>query len=182
MDAIERENLLQIIRKQIVLYSQFGVQDLYKLICQITRGPAHFVPETDTLRDHLFSEWHSLNDPFFHESLVEKIDPLQKIIRVNLRPFREQGGTAEQILSLFGRSIKEFEPDPGRLEHYWNAMTQMAEAMELPFTRNVLAAFWAEMQEKDFPPAPHSKAYRKYHKPAYRLVLTKYWEGKDSDE
>lgn len=179
LDALERENLLQIIRKQIVLYSKFEVQDLYKLCYQITQGGVHYIHEMASARHDLSVEWRSLKDPFFHEPLIENIDPKHKLIRVNLRPFKEQGGTPEQILNLFERSLKAVIPDEKRLEGYWNAATEMVEAMELPFTKHAIYTFWETMKENGFPHVRHSRPYRRIHKPAYRLVLLKYWEGKD---
>ncbi|NQT26924.1 hypothetical protein HQ585_16325 [candidate division KSB1 bacterium] len=181
MDALERENLLQIIRKQIVLYPKFDVQDMYKMCYQVTQGGIHYINEMATARIDLSTEWRGLKDPFFNESLIENIDPRQKLIRVNLRPFKEQGGTPEQILNLFERSLKETTPDESLLKQYWDAAIQMVDELELPFTKNAIREFWDAMQENGFPPVRHSNFYRKMHQPAYRLVLLKYWEGKDQD-
>lgn len=182
MDAIERENLLQIIRKQIMLYPKFNVQDLYKLFYQITQGGIHYIHEMASVRNDLSIEWRRLNDSFFDEPLIEHIDPQKKLIRVNLRPFKDQNGTPEQILSLFERSLKASEPDENRLTLYWEEAIKMAEEMELPFSVKIMTDYWETMKMSGFPPARHSKGYRKIHKPAYRLILFKYWEGKDPDE
>lgn len=182
MDAIERESLLQIIRKQVALYPKFEVQDLYKLCYQITQGGIHYIHEIASARNDLAAEWRGLSEPFFNEPLIEQIDPQQKFIRVNLRPFKEEGGTPEQILRLFERSLKSFRPDETRLSLYWNAVMDMVDTVEVSFTKKALHEFWEAMKENGFPPVRHSKAYRKLYQPAYRLVLLKYWEGKDLDE
>ena len=182
MDAIERENLLQVIRQQLTLYPKFDVQDLYKLCYQITQGGIHYIHEMATARNDLSIEWRGLTDPFLNEPLIEHIDPRQKLIRVNLRPFREQGGTPQQILNLFERSLKSFAPDEQKLSVYWSAVIDMVETVEVSFKRKALKEFWKAMEENGFPPVRHSKAYRKIHQPSYRLVLLKYWEGKERDD
>ncbi len=181
MDALERENLLQIIQKQVHRYPKLQVQDLYKLLFQAACGGEHLLSETSEARDFLFAEWQTLSVPFENEPLVESIDPKNQIIRVNLRPFKEKGGRPEQIFILFQRSAETVSRDTGMLKTYWTALGEMVLDVELSFRIDNIQTFWETMTAEGFPPVHHSKIYRQAYQPHYRVLLRRYWEGRETD-
>ncbi|HDQ45793.1 MAG TPA: hypothetical protein ENN17_09905 [bacterium] len=181
MNALERENLLRIIRKQIHRYPRFEVQDLYKLLHQAACGGHHFPEDEAEARGILLAEWKDLEAPRENEPLVERIDPKEQIVRINLRPFKAQGGLPEQIFFLFKRSVGEIRPDTGLLIRYWDAVSEMAEDVELPFRIDHLGSFWESMRKEGLPPARHSQAYRRAYQPHYRIILRRFWEGREFD-
>ena len=173
----EKEFLLAVIQDQIRRYPKMKPVDLYKLVFQITCGGEHLLQNRKEAKKMLDEEWASLDKVQKGESLLEPIDPLGEVIRVNLRVYRKIGGTPAKLFDTFLRSAKEFKRDEQRLGTYWELLMEMAENGRIPFKKQDLEDLYIEMGRKKFPSAHHSKPYIEHHKPAYRIILKQFWEG-----
>lgn len=176
---IEKDCLLYIIRDQIRRRPAICVQDLYKLVFQATCGNVHLLKNSKEVKSTLVEEWKELGKIRKGEPLLEMIDPMGRIIRVNLRVFRKIGGSVDPLFNLMVRSARMFSADRKRLETHLAWIADWAEEGKIFFEKEELTRFWSDMEERNFSPVHHSKNYTDAYNPAYRVVLKKLWEEED---
>jgi len=177
MDGAEQEYLLEIIKDQLHRHPGFQVDDLYKMVHQVTFGGAHLLKNKEKARKMLLEEWENTERIPKGETLLEVIDPSGEIIRVNLRVYKKVGGTVNRLFDLFVQSTQGFKQDRDRLVNYWEIITEEAMKGVLPFSKDTLEDFWIEVGRKGFPAVHHSESYIDTNRPAYRLVIKSLWEG-----
>ena len=149
------------------------IEDAYKWLFQAANGGEHAVPDEESARAWLDREWNSLGPPVPGEPLVVPLRPEGAIVRLNLRPYRERGGAAGDLLDAFLRSARAFEPDPGLFRESWNAFGERIRSQPLgPLNGPEWQKLDAAMREKGYPAVHHSRSYSSARRPAYR-VLTK---------
>jgi len=173
----EKEYLYRIIQDQLRRHPGFGVEDLYKMVCQATCGGDHLLKNRSEAKRMLREEWENSERIPKGETLLEMIDPRGEVMRVNLRVYKKIGGTLQRLFDVFVRSAQKFEKDRKRLVVYWEAIMKLAEKEEVPFSKDVLEDFWIDVGRKGFPAVHHSDAYVDANRPSYRVVLKRLWEG-----
>ena len=177
----EKENLCQILQNQFHRHMNMEVIDLYKLIYQITYGPNHLLENQDQAKAMLREEWENTEKIVAGETLLEVIDPLDQIIRINLRIYKKVGGKSDHLFNLMVQSAQLFQKDGERLIRYWNWITEWARNPEWFFPKKDLDHFWAEMEKEHFPMCHHSKSYIDANRPSYRIVLKHLWMDRESN-
>ena len=149
------------------------IEDAYKWLFQAANGGEHAVPDEDSARAWLEREWSSLGPSIRGEPLVVPLLPEGTIVRLNLRPYRDKGGAAGDLLDAFLRSARAFEPDPGLFRESWSAFGERIRSQPLgPLNGLEWQKLDAEMRAKGYPAIHHSRPYASARRPAYR-VLTK---------
>jgi hypothetical protein len=148
-----------------------GARDIYKLAHQSVFGPGHMIPSAESAMEHLKKEIASLGPARPGEKEAEAIGG--GMARVNLRPFRDAGGSLEGLLRAMLEAAEEMAGREG-------GAAAMAERLEE--ARGILAAkgkkdmadelarLAAEQAKGGYPHVGHSKAYRDAYWPAYRVV------------
>lgn len=148
-------------------------EDAYKWLYQATRGGEHAVPDEDSARKWLDSEWQTLDKPAKNEAGWEPLCPGGEVGRLNLRPFKHALGKEDDLLTAFLASSRKYRPDPGDFIDAWNELGDRLKKHPFGKLNN---RTWqkvdAEMKAQNYPPIHHSKPYEKARHPAYR-VLTK---------
>ena len=172
----EKDSLCQIIQKQIHRYREFNVEDLYKLIYQVTCGGGHLLGDKRLVKEMLREEWEDAGKIRKGETLLEMIDPQGEILRVNIRVYKKIGGSFDRFLNLFIQSAENYKRDERRLILYWQYIMEMVSNNDIPFEKQTLMSFWEGMKQNNFPPVHHSKAYVEANHPLYRIVLKSLWE------
>lgn len=149
------------------------IEDAYKWLFQATLGGEHAVHDLKMVRDWLESEWKTLGKPAPSEPLLVPLDPVHKLVRLNLRPFKAQGGTKAQVLALFVSSAKTFHGDRKAFVREWDTLRDRLQGS--PIGRIDLAAWTrldGETSKQGYPAIDHSAEYERAAKPAYRVVLS----------
>ena len=175
----ERQRFLVLVLEQIRRHPACDVEDLYKGAFQVCFGGEHAAVETRRSYRSLLQEWKTLGPFRSGEPLMEAIDPKDRVVRVNLRPYCQSGGDVRKLWICFHRSAALFQPDSGLLEAYGMALELSAEEGRIPFLPERIRRFWEARRGEGFPPSSHSKAYIENDKPAYRIVLKIVWLEND---
>jgi hypothetical protein len=148
-----------------------GARDIYKLAHQSAFGPGHMMPSAESAMEHLKKEIASLGPARPGEKAVEEIGG--GMARVNLRPFRDSGGSLEGLLGAMLETAKEMmgpeKAGPVMAERLEAARGMLA-AQGKKGMADELARLAAEQAEKGYPHVGHSGAYRDAYWPAYRVV------------
>jgi len=174
MTSNDLTRLRRIFCDHVCRYPLMQVEDLYKLIHQGAMGSEHAVSDVAAARSWLMEELSQLAEGP-EEPAIDDISADGQIVRVHLRPFARSGGDPDLLLAAFLRTANEFRGSTERLQQCWSLAEEMADAGELPFQRDAMRAFFESVQEHSYPAAHHSSAYQQAYRPAYRVVLRRYW-------
>ncbi len=174
--ADPNSRLRAILLEQAARYPSMREQDVYKLLYQAALGPAHAAIDQRLARLWMDREIVMLRArralaPLAGEPLLEEIDPLGQLVRVNLRPFLAAGGSAASLADAFAQTATEFSESPTRLDDYLAAAVDVIREGVNRLDPETLGQFAAEKRAADYPALHHSPEYESAHIPAYRVVL-----------
>ena len=149
------------------------IQDAYKWLFHATRGGEHALRDEAAARAWLEREWAALDPPEAHEPLVVALRPDGALVRLNLRPFKAQGGRPESLLAAFVRSARAFRAEGTAFEAAWRELGRLLDARPLG---HLDGATWraldAEARAKGYPAWHHSAPYEAARRPAYRVLTS----------
>lgn len=161
----------RIFRDHIERYPLIKAPDLYKLAYQAAMGIQHMPTDTLSVRLYLESELRGL-DPDSSQPLTEVIDPENRLIRVNLRPFIAYGGVSEKLVQATLRTAANYKPSVEKLERYLLCAVTASVWKKTTFPGDSLRVYIAKQREAGFPAPHHSETYTRAYAPAYRVVLS----------
>lgn len=142
--------------------------DLYKLAHQAAFGAEHAIPDSGLAAAWLTREWEAL--PERPEPIFDTIAPGGALVRLNLRAWRDQGGTPAVVLAAFLETGRTYQRDKETFVRYWATIVQLARARRIPFDAELLIRHGTTMRSRDYPAVSHSPEYRAAYQPAYRVV------------
>lgn len=147
------------------------IEDAYKYLYQATLGGEHAVPSREAAKKWLDSEWQNLGEPIRNEPTWEHLCPDGSIGRLNLRPFKDSGGKADDLLNAFLASAREYKSEPSKFTDAW---TELGKRLEKQGFDRLTHKTWkwldGDMKEKNYPAIHHSDEYKKANRPAYRIL------------
>jgi hypothetical protein len=130
------------------------------------------VPNPRAAAETLEKEWRSVGHSRETGVLWEPLRPDGEIGRLNLRPFKNAGGTISDLADAFVASSKSYRSDPEHFLSAWNSLGQRLETR--PFGPLIYGE-WDRLNDllkpKDYPPIHHSDNYRTARRPAYRILI-----------
>lgn len=169
--GVSPEALAAYARTALAAEPSAGVEDAYKWLFQATRGGEHSAPSEEAARKWLEKEWAGLGPPLPGEPLVVPLRPDGKVVRLNLRPFKEAGGDPEALLRAFLESARAFREEPGLFVAAWRAFGR---ALPRDGAGGRNAGAFAELdrdaERAGWPARHHGALYAAARKPAYRVL------------
>jgi hypothetical protein len=158
-----------VICRNLQIYPEMLLEDVYKLIYQAALGCEHAVSDEVYAKSLLEQELQELQ-PSDPEALVESISPDGSIIRVHLRPYVQSGKDPLELFEAFLRTARDYQGSFELLKVYMQVVLGMAEAETIPYEERRVINFFKEIEQGGFPPVHHSKRYRELYRPAYRVI------------
>jgi hypothetical protein len=150
------------------------VRDAYKWLFQATRGGEHMAPSEEMARDYLSGEWKTLAQPLKEEKLWQPLCEDGSIGRLNLRPFRADGGRMNDMLSVFLAGSRNFTQSAEDFLAAWQELGQRLKGLKKKRAGGLNFAAWqkidGEMKAKNYPAIEHSERYERVRRPAYRVL------------
>ena len=147
------------------------VADAYKWLVHATRGGEHAVADGFAVRKWLENEWATLDPPQPDEPLWVPLTADGRIGRLNLRPYRAQGGAPEPLLAAFLASAESFDASPSRFRAAWNALGRALKQNSQGYlTYSDWRRLDREMRAQGYPACHHSPEYESVRRPAYRVL------------
>ena len=160
----------QILTTNFERYPLLEVQDLYKFVYQGARGSEHAVVNPVQTLNWLEDEVENLAEGPV-EPVIDPISADGRVVRVNLRPYVEEGGSLTALNTAFIQTAKEYKSEEIKLDQFWSLAERMVEEGEFGLSVRVLQSFFAKMKAQRFPAVHHSKAYKTSYNPAYRVIV-----------
>jgi len=120
--------------------------------------------------ERLAAEWESL-DLTNSDPLWESIRPDGRLLRLNLRPFKSQGGDLNKLATACLETARRTWGRQAELQQAWEGFT--AAGRDHPWPGRALdqvESFTAWLAANKYPAVHHSERYRSLYRPAYRLV------------
>lgn len=140
--------------------------DLYKLLHQSEYGPGHLIEDVAAARRHLAREMDGLGPTLAGEALREDLG--DGLVRINLRPFRDAGGSGEDLVHAMVATARSIRGDVRRLDSRIEAACRTLERQGSRAAE--LRALAREQARKGHPALHHSEPYRQAYRPAYRVI------------
>ena len=153
---VELKTLNQILTSHFIRTPAMQVQDVYKLLHQSALGSEHAVRDEQAARDWLERELDGMGDGP-EDPLLDPISPDGQILRLHLRPYLRAGKDPEALLRAFIRSATEWRGSPDKLKAYGAGVRRLAQAGTGSIRPAEFEAFFAKMEEQDFPAVHHSE-------------------------
>ncbi len=157
--------------EQAKRYPAMTAQDCYKLLYQACHGAEHAVTDEAMAATWLDAEWAKLGPTATGEALLEPVTPDGTLVRVNLRPYRDQGGSAAALGRAFFLTGSHRAGTGDAMAAVWSQVEELAAQGRLPFSAEVAQRFGAQMARAGYPAVHHSEEYARAYRPAYRVVL-----------
>ncbi len=157
----------KLVRRHLDLRPETRAQDIYKLVYQGVMGTEHAVSDSAAVLGRLALELKSV-EASKSEPLFEPIHPTGLLVRVNLRPFKAAGGSAQALGTCFLQTAKFIHPSPARLGEILKSLGKADLGNKRLSSR--FRRFVSRMSRHGYPALHHSDEYRERYKPAYRVV------------
>lgn len=166
------ESIKSLITIQKELHPSMRIQDVYKLLFQSTLGPYHIM-------HHLNHAFSVLNREFTNldiqnarkEILIENISINHQVVRINLRPFKSQYNSIEDLFIVIRESVATFNPDRENLLRVWDDFKTLVSKNELDFNLEELTEFEKSIDPLHDSNIRHSEDYKQRENPSYRVAL-----------
>lgn len=169
--ALSARTLLPFATGSFAADPETRIEDAYKWLFQAASGGEHAIPDEDSARRWLEREWGSLGETPPGEPLEVPLRPDGSLVRLNLRPYRDRGGSPGELLQAFLRSARSFEPNDDLFRATWAALGEELSLRPLgPLNREEWTRLDAAMRAKGYPALHHSPAYSAARRPAYRVL------------
>lgn len=165
------------IEKQLKVYPQSRIQDIYKNFFQDKFGPGHIITDTAAAGAYLRSELESydLNELSFRGPLLDTLGWEHRFVRVDLRAIKEGKINYDCFFSAFIRSAESFTlPDMDKWQEEWTAIVAILEQMNTPVTRYTdyeqeKKEIAARLATGDYV-GHHSNFFSESYAPHYRII------------
>ena len=164
-EEIEKQLRLQRERRP-----QMTEEDIVKFVFQGMLGVGHLIASPETARARLETEYGDA-EADETEPLTERIST--EWVRLNLRPAKARGMTAEEIAGYVFESAR-IQPLPFTRQDVYDFCVRMKQDDKMAQTAaNVLDRNWLPS---------HSEVYRALYRPAYRVLYRELIRNQDHSE
>ena len=167
MDPLEN-----VLRRHAAQYPDMKPGDAVKLIYQNEFGGGHLIRDEAACLRFLQREYDSIEK---NRDLPIGEDIGNGILRVNLSALKPED--LERLGAVFLRSAAEHTGDPARFLEKLDVLRTLTREGVFAFGTQELESYLDDYGRAGYPPVSHSDFYREKYKPAYRIVLRKYWEA-----
>jgi hypothetical protein len=151
------------------------IEDAYKWLYHATLGGEHAVTDEQGPRAWLDREWETIGAPLKGEQGLVPLTSDGRLLRVNLRPYKQRGGDKEMLLWAFVFSAERFKPDRSGFVREWDALgARLRSRPQGHLTAGEWTRLDATARKAAFPAAHHSPEYERAYRPAYRVVLREF--------
>jgi hypothetical protein len=169
---LNQKSIIPILLSHLNRYPLMSVQDIYKLIHQAAMGPGHLIPDKGSAFERLCHEFEQI-EILFSQPLLEEIDPLGQLVRLNLSPFKKQNGDLKKLFEVFYQTSITFKTIPLNMKQYCDEIISMLSKHKSTYDSHDQKSYFQIKESQNFPAVHHSAKYRNTYHPAYRLIAKK---------
>lgn len=145
-------------------------QDVYKFVHQSVAGPGHLIPNKQEALVYLEQEIADMGGSSEPEPLYEELGGELDLVRLNLRPYVEQGGDAEGLVDAMQKTAAAVTLDPEEMSRRLRFAADLLTRSGQDEERDALLRLVQEFANQGYPALHHSEAYSVVYRPAYRVI------------
>lgn len=157
--------------RRFAMRPEMRIDDAYKFLHQQSRGAEHSVDDAVAAQAWMREEWATLGPTRPGEELLEPLTADGRLVRVNLRPYRDVGGDPARLTDLFVDTAHHPSGTAADFRTRWYALGKRLEKRP---TGNLTRRTWQDLESRmkgmDHPATHHSPQYRARYQPAYRVI------------
>ncbi len=172
-----KEKVRDLVNGHLNLRPRMEVQDIYKLLFQSVMGLGHILHDHGAAYQYLLDELATLDPTAPDDVLVEDISLGNDMVRVNLRPFRQQNLDPQQLFAAMLATESRHHVDAEKLRDVWESLLALAAEGAVSVDKKSLAALDTMVREQGYPVLHHSVGYGRLYQPAYRVILGSFLPG-----
>jgi hypothetical protein len=163
------------VKKQLKIYPESTLQDIYKSFFQDEFGPGHLLSDSAGAREYL--EWEISEMESRGNYIAEPCGIGMNFYRVPLDLVKDGKITKEDFLAAFMQSAKSFTlPETEMWKRKWDLIVREIEKSKLPvnnFTEDKVSL--DVMLKKGETVVHHSRSYSERYEPHYRIMSKEQW-------
>ncbi|HMA61607.1 MAG TPA: hypothetical protein VKP78_03055 [bacterium] len=163
-----QEGWKKVIARHLEKYPQMQPVDIYKLIFQGVKGPAHLGAEYQTIKNYLQNEISRIES--HPGEMIEQIAPDKKYLRINLYNFKYKGGNVDSLAKLVYRSCQEESQSIKKMKIGLQAAGKLIKAERSNLNFQEYKQYLTKIQADNYPVPHHSDLYIEAYQPAYRVI------------
>ena len=173
------------IARQLEMYPQSRVQDIYKNFCQDNLGPGHLIPNQDAAKDYLLSELASYREDLDSARYAKPglryvpVGDRGNYVRVDLSVVLDGLVDADTLLDAFVRSANEGKTlSEQQWKRKWSAVAAVVrkDFQDIPDAARDLARIDTLLTQGHLI-LHHSDEFNAEYHPHYRIVSREVFEG-----
>lgn len=164
---IDKMALRMAIERQLTVYPESTLQDVYKAFYQEHFGPEHMITDTTAVRNYLDYELAHCDDQVGH-LYYEPIGVDGNYVRVYLKAVTDGLITADELLQAFIDSAAACKEPAIDWETKWNVIVEVIDQMKPGFGANERDMLREASVKKQA--VHHSRQYNAAYNPHYRIV------------
>ena len=166
------------IARQLELYPETRVQDIYKSFCQDAFGPGHLIPDKDGARRYLESELETYRNEIASGNFYRPRQPFAptgdegRFIRVDLGVVLDGLVDKEEYLDAFVESANEvLSPTPEQWKEKWQGIKKviLEDFPDIPDAKEDIMEIDSYVAQGNFI-LHHSRIYNRAYLPHYRII------------
>ncbi len=166
-----KQGLDDLVRYHLDRYPRLELVDLYKCCYQGVLGIEHLFANIDTVYRHLVAEWETLGPCGDDEIIFDPVSIDGHTIRLHLRAYLSRGGTLDPLWRAMLRSFHPIEAgDLAVLDRILATLESGCESGLYPFDPRDIAHYRQHNRQNGFTAVHHSKPFKRYYRPAYRVL------------
>jgi hypothetical protein len=163
------EEFMELVSEHHIKRPLMRAADWYKLLYQGVFGVGHIMGGSSY--DRLVEETGRVRDLGPRgEPLIERVSPDGAVVRVNLRPYAQGGGSLEALHEAMLAS-SNVKGDPKQFIRLWRRFKRVAEELHIGVDEEEVCELDDLMAERGPVPMHHTPEYRESYYPAYRVVI-----------
>lgn len=164
--------------KEFTRFPKSEAQDYYKLIIQATYGAEHWIQNYNDCLEMLGKEISQI-EANIKCPLLNDISLTFPLVRVNLSRCKAEKIDYHTISKAFYEGAKlDIKIDALRFETYLNIATDALIKHPFNINKKDLDNFIRKTKKLGFPAVHHSKTYKNFYNPHYRVIPLKIWKNK----
>ncbi|MBN2279398.1 MAG: hypothetical protein JXQ65_02340 [Candidatus Marinimicrobia bacterium] len=168
-----KPNWERVINWHLEQYPASTPQDIYKLVYQGVLGPFHLHSSRQKMTDYLRKEMEQIEaDPSI--PTVEIISPDKKYIRINLKKYKAQNGSIDELGRLLFESCQP--EDISRLILVLEEIDRLIHSGKILLDSREWQGYYKKIKQNNYFTPHHSDIYRRSYTPAYRVIAKKLWK------
>ena len=167
------ERMIEIIREHIRKHPIIELVDVYKLLFQAANGPKHILMHGVDY-DEIKRQWDSAID--VGEEPLEAISADGLMVRAHFAALKKKEVPLDNVMGALMYSVDGFQPRPELMIEWWKELKNLVETRALPLETSEYLELDEEFQQWGFIVKHHSQKFSEAYKPAYLVILKRYFE------